>query len=180
MDRRTFISGVMGGVLAAPVAARAQKSVRPIVSVLAVGSAASLSTYLAQFREGLREEGYIDGNNVEIEILSAEGQRDRLPSIAADLVRRQPAVIVATGGSATAPVAKAASSTIPIVFTGGRDPVETGLVASLAHPGGNTTGVVFFSHDLVAKRMELLHELVPSATEIALISDPNAPPARYE
>ena len=96
MDRRTFISAVVGGVLAAPVATRAQKSARPVVGVLVVGSAASWSTYLAQFREGLKEVGYIDGNNVEIEILGAEGQYDRLPALAADLVHRQVAVIVAT------------------------------------------------------------------------------------
>src|SRR5262245_23932194 len=107
MDRRIFIVSVVGGVLAAPVAARAQKPARPVVGVLAVSPS---NTYLAQLREGLREEGYIDGNNVEIEILSAEGQRDRLPALAADLVRRQPAVIVATGGESTVRAAKAASS----------------------------------------------------------------------
>jgi putative tryptophan/tyrosine transport system substrate-binding protein len=180
MDRRTFIGRVAGGLLAMPLAARAQKSSIPVVGFLFPGSAAQWTSYVAAFREGLNEVGYIDGKNIAIEFRWAEGQYDRLPALAADLVRRQVAVMVTTGGPRAAQAAKAATSTIPIVFTTGSDPVEYGLVASLGHPGGNATGVTFFTVDLVAKRMELLHELVPKATEIALISNPNNPYADSE
>jgi putative ABC transport system substrate-binding protein len=181
MDRRTFIGSVVGGALAVPVSsARAQKSSRPVVGVLLPGSAAQWTAYLEQFREGLDDLGYTEGKNVEIEFLWAEGQYDRLPALAADLVRRQVAVIVATGGPRVAQVAKRATSTIPVVFIAGSDPVEFGLITSFAHPGGNATGINIFTVDLVAKRIELLHELVPLATEIAFISNPNAPYAKYE
>jgi ABC-type uncharacterized transport system substrate-binding protein len=180
MDRRTFISSVATGLLALPLASRAQKSATPVVGFLLPGSAAQWTSYVAAFREGLNEVGYTDGKNIAIEFRWAEGQYDRLPALAADLVRHQVDVLVTTGGPNAALAAKAATSSIPIVFTTGSDPVEFGLVASLGHPGGNATGVTFFTVDLVAKRMELLDELVPKATEIALISNPNNPYADTE
>jgi putative tryptophan/tyrosine transport system substrate-binding protein len=180
MDRRAFIGSVVVGVIAVPLPASAQKSAIPVIGFLGPGVAAQWTSYLASLREGLNEVGYIDGKNVAIEFRWAEGQYDRLPALAADLVHHQVDVIVTTGGPRAAQTAKAATSTIPIVFTTGSDPVEYGLVASLGHPGGNVTGITFFTVDLVAKRMELLHELVPKATEIAFISNPDTPYAKYE
>ena len=180
MDRRAFIGGAAASLFAVTLDADAQKSTRPVVGVLFPGSAAPWTSYVSEFRKGLNDVGYIDGKNVEIDLLWAEGDYDRLPALAADLVRRQVAVIVTTGGPRAAQAAKAASSAIPIVFTTGSDPVEFGLVASLGHPGGNATGVTFFTVDLVAKRMELLRELVPKATVIAFISNPNNPYADSE
>jgi len=180
MDRRTFVSSVASGLLALPLACLAQKSATPVVGFLLPGSATQWTSYIAAFREGLNDVGYTDGKNIAIEFRWAEGQYDRLPALAADLVRHQVDVVVTTGGPNAALAAKAATSIIPIVFTTGSDPVEFGLVASLGHPGGNATGVTFFTVDLVARRMELLHELVPKATEIALISNPNNPYADYE
>jgi putative tryptophan/tyrosine transport system substrate-binding protein len=173
MDRRTFIGGVAGGLLAAPLAARAQKPAMPVIGFLCVASPAQWAPYVAAFRKDLNETGYVEGKNVAIEFRWAEGQYDRLPALAADLVRRQVAVLVATGGGDPVLAAKAATSTIPIVFTSGGDPVEIGLVTSLSHPGSNVTGVSIVTVELVAKRLGLLHELVPKATVIAYIVNPN-------
>jgi len=180
MDRRTFMGSVAGGLVAAPLAAHAQKSAIPMIGFLGSASPAQSAPFVAAFRKGLNETGYVEGKNVAIEFRWAEGQYDRLPALAAELVRRQVAVLVATGGPGAALAAKAATSTIPIVFTTGSDPVQFGLVASLGHPGGNATGVTIFTVDLVAKRMELLRELVPKANVIAFISNPNTPYAESE
>jgi len=180
MDRRTFMGSVAGGLVAAPLAAHAQKSAIPMIGFLGSASPAQSAPFVAAFRKGLNETGYVEGKNVAIEFRWAEGQYDRLPALASELVRRQMAVLVATGGPGAALAAKAATSTIPIVFTTGSDPVQFGLVASLGHPGGNATGVTIFTVDLVAKRMELLRELVPKATVIAFISNPNTPYAESE
>ena len=172
MDRRTFLGSIVGGVLAMPQAVRAQKSPIPVIGFLSGQSPLPWAPYVAAFRNGLNETGYIEGKNVAIEFRWAEGQYSRLPALSADLVRRQVAVIVAAGGGARE--AKAATATIPIVFTTGNDPAEAGLVESLAHPGGNATGVSFVPAELAAKRLELLHQLVPNANEIVMILGANA------
>jgi putative ABC transport system substrate-binding protein len=171
MDRRTFIGSVAGGLLAAPLAARAQKAASPVIGFLGSASLAQWASFVAAFRKGLNETGYVEGKNVAIEFRWAEGQYDRLPALASDVVRRQVAVIFAAGGGGGAQAAKAATSTIPIVFTAG-EVVASGLVASLSHPGGNVTGVNFFTTELMPKRLQLLHELVPNATVVAFIANP--------
>ena len=166
-DRRRFLLA-SSALLAAPFA-RAQGTALPLVGYLSNGSEAALPHLAAAFRRGLAETGYIDGKNVVIEFLWADGREDRIPAFAADLVRRHAAVIVATGGSPTWVPARAATSTIPIVFSGGSDPVKFGLVASLGRPGGNATGVTSNSVELAAKRLQLLRELVPAATVISVL-----------
>jgi putative ABC transport system substrate-binding protein len=173
MDRRTFIGSVAVALLAVPLAARAQKQAMPVIGFLCSASPVPFAPYVAAFRKGLEDTGYVDGKNLAIDFSWAEGHYDRLPALAADLVRRQVAVLVATGGAGTALAAKAATSTIPIVFTSGGDPVEFGLVASLSQPGGNATGVSIVTVNLVAKRLGLLHELVPKATAIAYFVNSN-------
>ncbi len=172
MDRRTFIGAVAVGLLAAPLGARAQKPAVPVIGFLAAASPAQWAPFVAEFRRGLNETGYVEGKNVAIEFRWAEGHYDRLPALASELVRRQVAVIFATGGGGGAQAAKAATSTIPIVFTAGGDLVNTGLVASLGHPGGNVTGINFFTIELMEKRLQLLRELVPNATVVAFIVNP--------
>jgi putative tryptophan/tyrosine transport system substrate-binding protein len=170
MRRREFIT-LLGGAAALPVAARAQQPTLPVIGYLSSGSPAAFAPMVAALRRGLSEAGVVEGKDFVIEYQWVEGQYDRLPTLAADFVRRQVAMIVATGGSRPALAAKAATATIPIVFTGGLDPVELGLVTSLARPGGNATGTINIASDLNAKRLGMLRELVPAATTIAVLSD---------
>jgi putative ABC transport system substrate-binding protein len=171
--RRTFIAG-LGAAAAWPLAARGQQSATPVIGILDSRSAGGFADNLRAFRQGLKEAGYVEGENLAIEFRFAEDQPERLPALAADLVRRRVALI-ATGTANAAPAAKAATSTIPVVFVAAGDPTRTGLVASLARPGGNLTGVNFVSAEVSAKRLELLRALVPGITHLAVLIDDSAP-----
>jgi putative tryptophan/tyrosine transport system substrate-binding protein len=171
MRRREFIT-LLGSVAAAwPLVARSQSI--PVIGYLSSGTPTGFAPLLAAFRDGLSESGYVEGRNIAIEFRWSEGQDQRLPAFVADLIRHKTAIIVATGGSAPASAAKAATTTIPIVFTGGQDPVRLGLVQSLNRPGGNATGVLNIALVLTGKRLELLRELVPTAGMIAVLVNPN-------
>src|SRR6516165_5073234 len=170
MQRRDFIAG-LGAAGAWPIAARAQQRALPVIGGLLPGSARN---FTVPFFQGLKETGYVEGQNVVVEYRYADNQYDRLPSLAADLVRRRVAVIVASGAPA-ALAAKAATTTIPIVFVTGVDPVALGLVASLNRPGGNVTGSLIFANELGSKKLQLLRELLPNAARFGVLADPAQP-----
>jgi putative ABC transport system substrate-binding protein len=177
MRRREFIT-LIGGAVAWPLAARAQQSAMRVVGFLSSASAAEYEPLVAAFRKGLGEIGYVEGRNITIEYRWADGHYDRLPELVADLVRRQVDVIAANGPAAFP--AKAATTTIPIVFAAGFDPVDLGLVGSLHQPGGNLTGASMLNVEVVPKRLQLLHELVPTAKVMGLLVNPANPNAAYQ
>jgi putative ABC transport system substrate-binding protein len=179
MKRREFMS-FLGGAVAWPLAARAQQPVMPVVGFLGGGEPNAFAPHVAGFRQGLKDAGYVEGQNVAVEYRYAHNQLVRLPALAADLIRRPVGVLLAVGGLPTARAAKAATSTIPIVLAIGSDPVKSGLVASLNRPGGNVTGVSFLAAQLGSKRLDLLRELVPHATTVGFLSDPQNPTAEEQ
>jgi ABC-type uncharacterized transport system substrate-binding protein len=179
VKRREFIT-VLGGTAAWPFAARAQQPAKPVIGFLHPSSAQAYESLIPAFRKGLGEAGYVEGQNLTIEYRWAEDQYDKLPALAADLVGHRVRVIATANATAAALAAKDATSTIPIVFTIGADPVQFGLVASLNRPGGNVTGVSFLSNVLVAKQLDLLREWLPAASELGLLVNPRNPNAESD
>jgi putative ABC transport system substrate-binding protein len=177
MRRREFIALLGGATVAWPLAARAQQPAVPVIGFLSSSALADRARYLPAFRQGVRETGYVEGQNVVIEYRWAQDQHDVLPDLAADLVRRQ-VTVIAAHDTPSSIVAKAATTTTPIVFAGGGDAVELGLVASLNRPGGNVTGVTFVNAELGAKLLGLLHELQPGAVRVGVLVDPNYAPTQ--
>jgi putative tryptophan/tyrosine transport system substrate-binding protein len=176
--RREFIAG-LGSAAACPLAARAQQQAMPVVGFVNPGSAAAGADRARAFRQGLSETGYVEGQNVMVEYHWVASQYDGLPALMADLVHRRVTVIATPGGTLAALAAKAATTTIPIVFGVGEDPVQDGLVASLARPGGNVTGINFLTVEVNTKRLGLLRQLVPKAVHVAVLLNPAIPPAEY-
>jgi putative tryptophan/tyrosine transport system substrate-binding protein len=172
IGRRKFISALGGAAAMWPLAARAQQAALPLVGFVHAGSPDTAARYLAAFRRSLNDLGYVEGQNVTVEYHWLEGHYDRLPALMDDLVRRQATVIAAVGSTQVALAAKAATATIPIVFAVSEDPVQLGLVASLARPDSNATGINFFQTEVTAKRLRLLHDLIPKAVRIAVLVDP--------
>jgi putative ABC transport system substrate-binding protein len=180
MQRRDFMALAGGAVLMLPLAARAQQAAMPVIGFLHISSAAPFTRFLAAFKAGLKEGGYVEGENVAIEYRWAEAQGDRLPALAADLVRRGVTVIATAGGEQPALAAKAASKTIPVLFVMGGDPVKLGVVPSLARPAGHVTGITMLTLSLENKRFGLLREMIPNARTIAALIDPSRPVARNQ
>ena len=179
MRRREFITA-LAGAAAWPLTARSQQPAMPVIGYLGAQSPATFASRLEAFRQGLGESGYVDGRNVTIEFRWADGHHDRLSALAADLVGRHVAVLVAPGGAPAALAAKSATTTIPIVFEMGADPIAMGLVGSMNRPGGNLTGVSSLSVEVTPKRLEILHELVPKATVVAALLNPTSPTAESQ
>ena len=177
MQRRDFITLLGSVTVAWPLAARAQQTAMPVIGYLGAESPAAFASRVGAFRQGLGETGYAEGRNVAIEFRWAEGQHKRLPALAADLVGREVAVIVAPGGAPAALAAKSATTTIPIVFEMGADPIAIGLVSSLSRPGGNLTGVTSLSVEVTPKRLEFLHETIPTTDVFAVLINPTSPTA---
>jgi putative tryptophan/tyrosine transport system substrate-binding protein len=180
MQRREFLTLVGGAAAAWPLVAHAQQPTAPVIGFLSSRSAGESASVVEAFREGLNEAGFAEGQNISIEFRWAEGQYDRLPAMAADLVGHRVALIVAAGGDRPALAAKAATSTIPIVFTGSDFPVKVGLVASLSRPGGNVTGASLFTSELEAKKLSLLREMVPKTLLIGMLVNPSNPSAETD
>ena len=177
MKRRQFITLLSGAAAALPLAARAQQPALPVIGVLGPWSPEGFDPYVAAFRQGLSQSGYVEGKRVTIEYRWAQGEYNRLPTLVADLIQRKAAVIVAGATPATR-AAKAMSTTVPIVFVIGADPVEVGIVASLNRPGGNVTGVSFLANSLLPKQFEVLHETIPKVASIGFLVNPVNPNAR--
>jgi putative ABC transport system substrate-binding protein len=180
MRRREFITLLGGAAALWPLAARAQQPAIPVIGFIHILSPETVPRFVPAFQQGLKEVGYVEGQNLAVEYRWAQGRYDRLPGLVADLVRRQVAVLAATGGDPSPQIAKAATQTIPIVFTANTDPVAQGLVTSLNRPGGNVTGVTIFGPAAVTKRLQLLRDLMPQVVAIAYLMNPNNPNTEVE